>query len=46
MGIGPLGVVDRASALVEKRVWRAAENGNNGATAAKSALDAAIATAQ
>ena len=45
MGIGPLGAVDRAPAFVEKRVWRAAENGN-GASAAKAALDAAVAVAK
>jgi len=42
MGIAPLGAVDRAPAFVEKRVWRPAENGN-GASAAKIALDAAVA---
>jgi hypothetical protein len=44
MGIGPLGEVDRAPAFVEKRVWRA-DDENNSATEAKTALDAAIATA-
>jgi len=43
MGIAPVGAVDRAPAFVEKRVWRT-EKDSNGAAAAKTALDAAIAT--
>jgi very-short-patch-repair endonuclease len=44
MGIGPVGVAERAPAFVEKRVWKAEENG--GAEAAKEALEAAIAGAK
>lgn len=43
MGICPLGAADKAPAFAEKRVRHPAENGNNGASAAKNALDASIA---
>ena len=42
MGIGPIGAMERVPALVEKRVWKAEENG--GAEAAKEALEAAVAS--
>jgi len=40
MGIEPLGALDRGAALVEKRVWRAPQEGN-GSSAVKAALEAA-----
>lgn len=40
MGIGPVGAADRAPAFVEKRVWKAEENGS--AEAASEALEAAV----
>jgi very-short-patch-repair endonuclease len=48
MGIGPLGAIDRAPSLVEKRTWHppAAEANGNGKNTVELTLDAAIATAQ
>jgi hypothetical protein len=44
MSIEPMGVIEKAPAFVEKRVWRVEEDGE--AAAAKEALEAAVSSAK